>query len=177
MASAANSRLLSPFAVSLLLIAFRAAPVSAQQREPSSAPGTTAVAQLPSPVTTAASQIPGDSQAAPHKLAHRFWDKQNCWLFAGVGAVRTLDGISTRNFRARGRDEILLNNGVVDNAAAFAAIEAAGTAASLGASYLLHRTGHHTLERWVSSVHIGVGLFGTGHNYALKTAHPVQALQ
>jgi hypothetical protein len=175
MASATNSRLRSPFAVSLLLIAFCAGPVSAQQREPSGAPGNAAAAQQPAPGSTATSQIPGDLQAAPNKLAHRFWDKQDCWLFAGVGAVRALDGISTRNFRARGRDEALLNNEVVDNAAAFAAIEAAGTAASIGASYLLHRTGHHALERWISYVHIGVGLFGTGRNYALKTGHPVTA--
>jgi len=47
-------------------------------------------------------------------------------LFAGVGASRTLDYFSTLNMRARGRQEILLNNDVVDNHAAFATIEAAG---------------------------------------------------
>ena len=38
--------------------------------------------------------------------AHHFWDKENDWLFAGVGASRTLDYFSTLNFRRRGRQEV-----------------------------------------------------------------------
>jgi hypothetical protein len=71
--------------------------------------------------------------------------------------------------RHRGRDEILLSNDVVDNRAGFAAIEAAGTAASIGTSYLFHRSGHHKLERWTSYIHIGVGIGGAIRNYSLKT--------
>src|SRR5712692_2524674 len=81
---------------------------------------------------------------------HRFWDKKNDWWFAGVGAARTLDYFSTLNMRRRGRQEILLSNDVVDNHAAFGAIEAASTGASIGVSYLFHRYGHHKLERWTS---------------------------
>src|SRR5215470_2536652 len=55
--------------------------------------------------------------------SHRFWDKENRWLFVGVGAARTLDYFSTLNMRRRGRQEILLSNDVVDNHAAFATIE------------------------------------------------------
>ena len=44
-------------------------------------------------------------------------------------------------------------------------------ALSVGASYVLHRTGHHKLERWVSIVHIGVGTGGAVRNYCLKTFH------
>src|SRR5439155_1005851 len=51
----------------------------------------------------------------------------------------------------------------------FAGVEAGGTAASVGLSYLMHRTGHHKLERWVSIAHIGVTGFGAARNYALKT--------
>ena len=103
---------------------------------------------------------------------HRFWDKENAWLFAGVGAARTLDYFSTLNMRRRGRQEIFLTNDVVDNHAAFATIEAAGTAVSIGASYLFHRYGHHKLERWTSFVHIGLATTGAVRNYCLKTAHP-----
>lgn len=103
---------------------------------------------------------------------HRFVDKQNGWLFAGIGAARTLDYFSTLNMRRRGRQEILLTNEVVDNHAAFAAIEAAGTGVSIGASYLFHSYGHHKLERWTSIVHIGLAMTGAVHNYCLKTAHP-----
>jgi hypothetical protein len=102
----------------------------------------------------------------------RFWDKENGWLFAGVGAARTLDYSSTLNMRRRGRQEIFLSNDVVDNHPAFAAIEAAATGASVGASYLFHRYGHHKLERWTSFVHIGLTTTGAVRNYCLKTAHP-----
>ncbi len=107
--------------------------------------------------------------------AHRFWDKTNDWLFAGVAASRTLDYFSTLNMRRRGRQEILLTNDAVDNHAAFAAIEAAGTGVSIGASYLFHRYGHHKLERWVSVVHIGLATTGSVRNYCLKTFHAVPA--
>ena len=104
--------------------------------------------------------------------SRRFWDKENRWLFAGVGAARTLDYFSTLNMRRRGRQEIFLTNDVVDNHAAFATIEAATTGVSIGASYLFHRYGHHKLERWTSFVHIGLSTTGAVRNYCLKTAHP-----
>jgi hypothetical protein len=102
---------------------------------------------------------------------HRFWDKENDWLFAGVGASRTLDYFSTLNMRRRGRQEIFLTNDAVDNHAAFAAIEASATGVSIGAAYLFHRYGHHKLERWTSIVHIGLATTGSVRNYCLKTAH------
>jgi hypothetical protein len=104
---------------------------------------------------------------------HRFWDRENRWLFAGVGAARTLDYFSTLNMRRRGRQEILLTNDVVDNHAAFAVIEAAATGVSIGASYLFHRYRHHKLERWTSFVHIGLAAGGAVSNYSLKTANPM----
>lgn len=106
---------------------------------------------------------------------HRFWDTTNDLLFAGLGAARTLDYFSTLNMRHRGRQEILLTNDVVDNHAAFAAIEAAGTGASIGVSYLFHHYGHHKLERATSIIHIGLATTGAVRNYCLKTAHPATA--
>ena len=117
-------------------------------------------------------QPPGKVELRQPKSEHRFWDKKNDWLFAGVGAARTLDYFSTLNMRRRGVQEIFLNNEAVDNHAAFAAIEAAGTGVSIGAAYLFHRYGHHKLERWASSVHIGLATTGAVRNYCLKTAHP-----
>ena len=108
-------------------------------------------------------------------IAHRFWDKQNDVLFTGVAASRTLDYFSTLNMRRRGRQEIFLTNDAVDNHAGFAAIEAAATGVSIGASYLFHRYGHHKLERWTSIVHIGLATTGAVRNYSLKTAHPATA--
>ncbi|HEV2352076.1 MAG TPA: hypothetical protein VG028_19765 [Terriglobia bacterium] len=100
--------------------------------------------------------------------SHKFLDGENIALFGGVAAVRALDFTSTQHFRERGFNEILLTNGMVDNKPLFATIEVAGTAASIGLAYLLHRTGHHRAERWVSIVHIGVAAFGDIRNYGLS---------
>lgn len=116
--------------------------------------------------------VPAASKTQEPKVQlHRFWDKENDWLFAGVGAARTFDYFSTLNLRRRGDNEVFLTNAVVDNHAAFAAIEAAGTGVSIGASYLFHRYGHHKLERWTSIVHFGLTSAGAVRNYSLKTAH------
>lgn len=103
---------------------------------------------------------------------HAFWDGKNILLFSGIAALRGMDYVSTRNFQARGREEILLPDDVVNNSTGFAALEAAGTLTSVGISYIFHRTGHHKMERWVSYGHIGVTGFGVGRNYALKSKHP-----
>ena len=103
---------------------------------------------------------------------HRFWDRENDWLFAAVGAGRALDYASTLNLRRRGIDEVFLTNSIVDNHALFAGIEVSATAASIGVSYLFHRTGHHRLERWTSAIHAGIAIGGAIRNYALKTPHP-----
>lgn len=110
------------------------------------------------------------SQPPPAKKGstHRFWDATNAALFAGVGGARALDYASTRNMRSRGVNEVLLSNSVVDNRPLFVGIEAAGTALSFGVSYLFHRAGHHKLERWVSIVHIGVGVGGSIRNFGLE---------
>jgi hypothetical protein len=108
---------------------------------------------------------------SPSQTTHRFWDRTNDMWFAAVGAARALDYASTLNLRRRGLDEIFLTNSIVDNHPLFAGIEAAGTAASIGVSYLFHRTGHHRLERWTSIVHFGVATGGAARNYALKTPH------
>jgi hypothetical protein len=122
------------------------------------------------PTATASSAI-RPKPSASSKDEHRFWDKNNDGLFAGVAAARTLDYFSTLNMRRRGRQEILLTNDVVDDHAAFAVVEAAGTGVSIGAAYLFHRYEHHKLERWVSIVHIGLATSGSIRNYCLKTFH------
>lgn len=102
---------------------------------------------------------------------HSFFDRENVWLFSGVGAARTLDYFSTLNMRRRGRQEILLSDWLVDHHVLFAGVEAGGTALSIGASYLLHRAGHHRLERAFSMVHIGLATTGAVRNYSLQTFH------
>ena len=128
--------------------------------------------QMP-PSSSATKEVPPDSKSQGNdSRQHQFWDAENCWLFTGVGAARTLDYFSTLNMRRRGRQEIFLTNDAVDNHAAFATIEAAATGVSIGASYVFHRYRHHKLERWTSFVHIGLTTTGAVRNYCLKTAHP-----
>jgi hypothetical protein len=57
---------------------------------------------------------------APEASVHPFWDRTNILLFSGIAVFRGLDYASTRNFMARGREEILLPDDVVDNSAGFA---------------------------------------------------------
>lgn len=102
---------------------------------------------------------------------HRFWDRENDLLFAAVGAGRAFDYASTMNIRRRGINEVFLTNAIVDNHPLFVGIEAAATGASIGVSYIFHRTGHHSLERWTSIVHFGVATGGAIRNYALPTPH------
>ena len=123
--------------------------------------------------SAAATSTPAKAKPAANTkmpAPHKFWDKENICLFAGVGGARMMDYASTRHFRNQGDNEWLLTNSIVDNRPLFVAIELAGTAASIGVSYAFHRTGHHTLERWVSIAHIGFGVGGSIHNYSLKPA-------
>jgi len=110
-------------------------------------------------------------QSPPAAPVHAFWDRENLWLFSGIAVTRGMDYASTRNMQARGRKEILLAPEVVNNSAAFASLEAAGTMTSIGISYIFHRTGHHKLERWMSIGHISVTAFGDVRNYCLKSKH------
>lgn len=152
-----------------LLVALLASPSALWAQENAEAPK----------VTPATKSRPS---ATPKTLppTQRFWDTENICLFAGVGGARMLDYASTRHLRDQGNNEWLLTNSIVDNRPLFVGIELAGTAASIGVSYLFHRTGHHTLERWVSIAHIGVGTGGSIRNYLLKPptfyAQPVESV-
>jgi hypothetical protein len=127
---------------------------------------TPTISTLPVPNPTHA-LVAQTSKLSP--APHPFWDRTNLTLFSGVILFRAADYASTRNMQARGREEVLLPDDVVNNSAGFAALESVGTAASVGLSYWMHRAGHHKLERWISVVHIGVTGFGIARNYSLPT--------
>jgi hypothetical protein len=124
------------------------------------------------PSRLAAQDLPSaPSKNSESPAVHSFWDRENILLFSGVAVFRGLDYASTRNFMARGREEVLLPDDVVNNSAAFASVEAAATAASVGLSYWMHRAGHHKVERWVSITHISITAFGVVRNYSLESRH------
>lgn len=170
-----TSRAVCALAVAILSFA-AALPASAQQAKSAGPPADTLPASpRPAPAESRQDSTPVKTSPSvtrsPKPDPHRFWDRENDLLFAGVGAARALDYASTLNLRRRGLNEALLTNAIVDNHALFAGIEAAGTAASIGLSYVFHRTGHHRLERWTSVVHIGIATGGAIRNYALPTPH------
>ena len=153
------------FSIVLLLGNLVISGLSAVAQQTSSPPASSG----PRSETGSATEIKPPAAIVPP--THRFWDRTNILLFSGIAVVRGMDYASTRNFQARGREEILLPDVVVDNSAGFASLEAAATMTSVGISYIFHRTGHHKLERWMSIGHIGVTAFGDVRNYCLKTRH------
>ena len=70
--------------------------IPAQAQQPASQTQDPGTAPTPAP--------PNPSKTPPHA----FWDRTNILLFSGVAVFRGLDYASTRNFMARGRDEILI---------------------------------------------------------------------
>ncbi len=142
--------------LAFLLMALVLIPFPARAQKPTATPSS-----APAPIPDAPSRNP----------PHAFWDRTNILLFSGVAVFRGLDYASTRNFLARGRDEILIPDDIVNNSAAFASLEAAGTLTSIGLSYWMHRAHHHRIERWISIVHIGVTGFGVARNYSLESKH------
>jgi hypothetical protein len=149
--------------ITSLFIAAHAASQSAPAERPNVSQNSSAL-PVANPIPPAITK-PENLSAPPHV----FWNRTNLMLFSGVAIFRGLDYASTRNMQARGREEVLLPDDVVNNSAGFIALESAGTAASVGLSYWMHRTGHHKLERWISIVHIGVTGIGVARNYALPT--------
>lgn len=92
----------------------------------------------------------------PEAPTHRFLDRENSVLFATSTAFSTVDFFVTRNNLRNGGQELNPVTRVFAGSTAGLAVNFAGEAAGVVAvSYLLHKTGHHKLERAVSLVNIG----------------------
>ena len=121
------------------------------------------VALTPAPVATT---------VQPAKLLeahnHRFWDRENSFLFATSLAFNTADFIVTRdNLRGGGRELNPVTRVFSGSTPALAVNFAGETAGVVALSYFLHKTGHHKLERAVSLVNIagsaGAVAYGLAH--------------
>ena len=123
---------------------------------------TSPAAPIASPVTTPSPELP---------VTHRFFDKKNLAIFASLTAGRTMDPISTWQFRRHGLHESELSDGFVDNKPLFAAYSASLVAAQISTSYLFHRLGWHKLERFSAMVHTGVVTEAVIHNYRIGYTH------
>jgi hypothetical protein len=95
---------------------------------------------------------------------HRFWDRENSVLFAGVAAAATADFFTTHaNLASGGRELNPVTRVLSGSTAGLAANFGLETAGVIGVSYLFHKTGHHTLERMTSFVNIGSSAVAVGY--------------
>jgi hypothetical protein len=98
---------------------------------------------------------------------HKFFDKENCALFAGSIALSGADFAVTRSNLQHGGQEFnplvrIFGRSTAGLAANFTG-QSVGTVAL---SYLFHRTGHHKMERAVSMVNIGGSAAAVGFGLA-----------
>jgi hypothetical protein len=90
------------------------------------------------------------------EASHRFWDRENTFLFATSAAFNTADFVVTRDNLRSGGKELNPVTRVFSGSTAGLAVNFAGeTAGVVALSYFFHKTGHHRLERFTSMLNIG----------------------
>jgi hypothetical protein len=88
--------------------------------------------------------VPDPKPFEPKTAAVHYWDKWNKIEAIGMFSLASFDmAQSCHNIRTGGREDFL----PTQNCAAIVGFIAAGEAGALGLSVLLHKTGHHKLER------------------------------
>jgi|GEM_PF-1566288 hypothetical protein len=115
-------------------------------------------------------------QEKPVRLGetHRFFDKRNTWLTVATFGVQTMDAVSTRytldHFSNVKEGSPIArpfeNQGWPGTLAFHYGINAGGT---LLFQYMAHRSGHHTLERWMPVITIGQSLQGSIMNFRAQS--------
>jgi hypothetical protein len=126
------------------------------------------VASLSSTIETGASEAAPVAAAAPlmnsfvisegrsPRIEHPFWDRENGFLFAANAALSAADFVVTRdNLRGGGRELNPVTGLFAGSTAGLATNFTGEVVGVIGLSYVLHRTGHHKLERLVSVMNIG----------------------
>jgi hypothetical protein len=120
-------------------------------------------------VAPGATLAPSLSVERPAK--HPFLDKSNLGIFAALATGRTMDLISTWQFRRHGLHEGELSDGFVDNKPLFATYSASLVAGQISTSYVFHRLGWHKLERATAIIHTAVVTEAVIHNYRIGSKH------
>jgi hypothetical protein len=109
------------------------------------------IPMTPSPMTMSVSTV-----NIPEASNHRFWDRENSFLFATSAAFSAADFVITRNNLRNGGQELNPVTRLFAGSTAGLAVNFAGESVGVvGLSYFLHKTGHHKLERAVSMLNIG----------------------
>lgn len=144
-------------------------------------PVETAAVELPSaplPTTTAPTLPANPTPAVPVAFVpviaqpkelgpHRFWDRENSALFATAGALAAADFCATHANLASGGEELNPVTRVFARSTPLLATNfVLETASVVGISYVLHKTGHHKLERATSFVSIGASAGAAGYSFS-----------
>jgi hypothetical protein len=117
----------------------------------------------PVPMTTTTAK----PASIPEVSRHRFWDRENSFLFTANAAFSAADFVVTRNNLQNGGQELNpITRVFAGSTAGLAANFAGETAGVIGVSYFLHRTGHHKLERVISVLNLGSSASAVGFGLA-----------
>ncbi len=96
---------------------------------------------------------------------HKFWDKENRFLFVTVAALSAADFAATHANLQNGGRELNPVTRIFSRTTAGLAFNFVGEAGSvIGLSYFFHRTGHHKLERITSMLDVGVSSFAVSYD-------------
>jgi hypothetical protein len=108
------------------------------------------------PMPSAAAVAPMMVAMQPRaEVSHKFWDKQNKFLFIAAAAGNTADFAVTRaNLQSGGRELNPMVRPFGRSSAGLALNFAGETVGVISLSYFFHKTGHHKMERAVSVVNI-----------------------
>jgi hypothetical protein len=91
----------------------------------------------------------------PETTTHRFWDRENTFLFAANAAFSAADFVVTRdNLRSGGQELNPITRVFAGSTTALAVNFVGESVGVMGVSYFFHKTGHHKLERAVSMLNI-----------------------
>jgi hypothetical protein len=99
---------------------------------------------------------------------HYFWDTANKLLFASHGVLEAVDfGITHHNLSDGGREMDSMGKALCESGTAGQLVFFGGRMVGVvGISYLLHRTGHHKLERVFPVYASGDSAYGVGYSFA-----------
>jgi len=111
----------------------------------------------------------GSAQDLPGVPArHNFWDTANKTLFASHAALEALDfGITHHNLSDGGRELDPMAKTLCESGTPGQLVFFGGRMAGvLAVSYLLHKTGHHRLERAFPIYASGDSAYGVAYSFA-----------
>ncbi len=118
---------------------------------------------LPMTLVAQVSSPPCVAGGVDDKAAHKFWDGSNILLHSLNTASKIADFHSTERMLRRGGHE--LNPLLRTRPARIGIILGFGTGGHVLIAWILHRTGHHKLERWFMVPSIGASGTAAGWNY------------